>query len=93
MCTQVRFCVRVATPLALEVTQLHHSNMTEKKKVTGQKIFDIFLIFAQNIDCGYMLEPPHRGCSNEYPQSMRQKRRKIGMPELLTPVILCKRGV
>ena len=23
------------------------------------KIFDIFLIFAQNIDCGYMLEPPH----------------------------------
>ena len=34
------------------------------------KIFDIFLIFAQNIDCGYMLEPPHRGGSNEYPQSM-----------------------
>ena len=22
------------------------------------KIFDIFLIFAQNIDCGYTLEPP-----------------------------------
>ena len=22
-----------------------------------QKIFGIFLIFAQNIDCGYMLEP------------------------------------
>ena len=20
---------------------------------------DLFLIFAQNIDCGYMLEPPH----------------------------------
>ena len=34
------------------------------------KIFDIFLIFAQNIDCGYTLEPPHRGGSNEYPQSM-----------------------
>ena len=34
------------------------------------KIFDIFLIFAQNIDCGYMLEPPRRGGSNEYPQSM-----------------------
>ena len=28
---------------------------------------DIFLIFAQNIDCGYTLEPPG---SNEYPQSM-----------------------
>ena len=24
------------------------------------KIFDIFLIFAQNIDCGYTLEPPRR---------------------------------
>ena len=34
------------------------------------KIFDIFLIFAQNIDCGYRLEPPRRGGSNEYPQSM-----------------------
>ena len=34
------------------------------------KIFDIFLIFAQNIDCGYTLEPPRRGGSNEYTQSM-----------------------
>ena len=33
-------------------------------------MFDIFLIFAQNIDCGYRLEPPHRGGSNLYPQSM-----------------------
>ena len=29
------------------------------------KNFDIFLIFAQNIDCGYTLEPPRRGGSNE----------------------------
>ena len=34
------------------------------------KKFDSFLIFAQNIDCGYTLEPPQRGGSNEYPQSM-----------------------
>ena len=34
------------------------------------KIFDIFLIFAQNIDRGYTLEPPRQGGSNEYPQSM-----------------------
>ena len=34
------------------------------------KNFDIFLIFAQNIDCRYTLEPPRRGGSNEYPQSM-----------------------
>ena len=31
---------------------------------------DIFLIFAQNIDCEYTLEPPQRDGSNEYPQSM-----------------------
>ena len=27
-------------------------------------------ISAQNIDCGYSLEPPRRGGSNEYPQSV-----------------------
>ena len=30
----------------------------------------IFQISALNIDCGYSLEPPRRGGSNEYPQSM-----------------------
>ena len=34
------------------------------------KNFDIFLIFAHKIDCGYTLEPPRRGGSNEYQQSM-----------------------
>ena len=29
-----------------------------------------FHISAQNIDCGYSIEPPRRGGSNEYPQSM-----------------------
>ena len=33
-------------------------------------VYIIFLISDQNIDCGYSLEPPHRGGSNEYPQSM-----------------------
>ena len=33
-------------------------------------VYIIFLIFAQIIDCGYSLEPPRRGGSNEYPQSM-----------------------
>ena len=31
---------------------------------------DFFHIFAQKIDCGYSLEPPRRGGSNEYPQSI-----------------------
>ena len=29
-----------------------------------------FLFLLKNIDCGYSLEPPRRGGSNEYPQSM-----------------------
>ena len=33
-------------------------------------------ISAQNIDCGYSLEPPRRGGSNEYPQSMFLNRNK-----------------
>ena len=33
-------------------------------------VYIIFLISAKNIDCGYSLEPPRRGGSNEYPQSM-----------------------
>ena len=33
-------------------------------------VYIIFLISVQNIDCGYSLEPPRRGGSNEYPQSM-----------------------
>ena len=37
---------------------------------TGVYIILKFLISAQNIDCGYSLEPPRRGVSNEYQQSM-----------------------
>ena len=37
---------------------------------------DIFHISAQNIDCGYSLELPLWGGSNEYPQSMFLSRNK-----------------
>ena len=45
--------------------------------------FYIFLIFAQNINCGYMLEPPSRG--EAVLTSIRilcfgEKIRKIGIP-------------
>ena len=41
-------------------------NFTTKKYRFLDKKSDIFLISAQNIDCGYSLEPPRRGGSNEY---------------------------
>ena len=49
-----------------------------------QKMFDIFNIFAQNIDCGYSLEPPHL--------CFEAKLRKIGIP-LCTQVLPYKIGV
>ena len=35
-----------------------------------------FYISAQNIDCGYLIEPPRRGGSNEYRQFMFLSRNK-----------------
>ena len=36
----------------------------------------MFLFSAQNIDCGYSLEPPRRGGSNEYRQSIFEQKYK-----------------
>ena len=51
-------------------------NFTSKNRKFSGKNSDIFHISAQNIDCGYSLEPPRRGGSNEYPQSMFLSRNK-----------------
>ena len=48
----------------------------QKLKKIQMKNSDIFHISAQNIDCGYTLEPPRWGGSNEYPQSMFLSRNK-----------------
>ena len=50
--------------------QIHCSFYRRKNENIKMKNYDIFLISAQNTDCGYSLEPPRRGGSNEYPQSM-----------------------
>ena len=51
----------------IQIYEKFHLQKTEFFQI---KNFDIFHISAQNIDCGYSLEPPRRGGSNEYPQSM-----------------------
>ena len=51
-------------------------NFTIKHWKFRNKNSDIFQISAQNIDCGYSLEPPRRGGSNEYPQFMFFSRNK-----------------
>ena len=51
-------------------------NSTSKNWKISDKNSDTFHISAQNIDCGYLLEPPRRGGSNKYPQSTFLSRNK-----------------
>ena len=52
-----------------------------------------FNMFAQNIDCGYTLEPPHEAVlTSTHNLCFGAKIRKIGIP-LQTPVFLYKTGV
>ena len=59
---------------------------TEKIQI---KTSDIFHISAKNIDCGYSLEHPRRGGSNEYPQSMFLSRNKKNNVYLCKPQFYC----
>ena len=59
------FCITQTSPCNIQ-----QFLKTVKNDIFWMKICDIFLIFAQNIGRGYTLEPPRRGGSNEYPQSM-----------------------
>ena len=69
----VIFCV-IGPSISITETCLHDVDLLKlhfyivKLGFTG--VYTIFLISAQNIDCGYSLEPPRRGGSNEYPRSM-----------------------
>ena len=56
---------------------------------------DILHISAQNIDCGYALEPPRRGGANTYPQSMYlsiNKKNNVYPCNLYYPVYYIKVG-
>ena len=56
--------------------QIYWKFSHQNNEIFQIKISDIFHISVQNIDCGYSLEPPRRGGSNEYPQSMFLSRNK-----------------
>ena len=68
-----RLCFVIVTyPGYIMKTRLfkYIENFTSKNLNFSDKNSNIFHISAQNIDCGYSLEPPRRGGSYEYPQSM-----------------------
>ena len=68
--TPIQIYIEIYTPQKTENFQIKNS--------------DIFHISAENIDYGYSLEPPRRGGSNEYPQSMFLSRNKKNK---FTPVL------
>ena len=74
----VQLCSLTRSSLSITKTRLfkYTKNFTTKKLNFQIKNSDIFHISAQNIDSGYSLEPPHRGSSNEYPQSLFLSRNK-----------------
>ena len=58
--------------VSISITKTMPMRYTEIFKVVKNENFlwKFLDIYAQNIDCGYTLEPPRRDGSNEYPQSM-----------------------
>ena len=69
---RIQFCISLRKHTYSNILKFLHP----KQENFQIKNSDIFHIPAQNIDCGYSLEPPRRGGSNEYPQSMFLSRNK-----------------
>ena len=73
ICT-VFYILRIGTNNEISLRKHAYSNILKilqpKKENFQIKNSDIFHISDQNIDCGYSLEPPRRGGSNEHTQSM-----------------------
>ena len=73
--------VKVVMPLCvLSLRKRAYSNILKilppKNENFQIKNSNVFHISAQNIDCGHSLEPPRRGGSTKYPQSMFLSRYK-----------------
>ena len=81
----------------LDITKTNLFKYTEKFTTKtwkfSDKNSDIFHISAQNIDCGDSLEPPRRGGSNEYPQSMFSSKKRKNNVYPCKPHLLYKSGV
>ena len=86
--------------MIISLRKLSHAIIKKKKKSSAAIIENftrkknvIFDIFAQNINCGYTLELPRRGGSNEYPQFMfwtknKEKRNTSAYPSFAIYIIV-----
>ena len=60
--------------MPIQIYRKFHLHKTENFQIKNSNIFHLS---AQNTDCRYSLEPPRRGSSNKYPQSMFLSRNKL----------------
>ena len=68
------FCLHITKTRLFKYSYVE--NFTNKNENFQMKKSGSFHISAQNIDCGYLLEPPRRAGSNKYPQFMFSNRNK-----------------
>ena len=72
--TDIKFPGNISSNVNITKTYLYNFDPLKphcyvvKLGFTG--VYIILLFLLKNIDCGYPLEPPRRGGSNEYPQSI-----------------------
>ena len=72
--------------MPMQIYRKFHLQKLEKNQIKNS---DSFHISAKNIDCGYSLEPPRRGGSNKYPQSMFLSRNKENKAYPCKPQFYC----
>ena len=65
-CGTIKKYIRKTCPCSVYPLEPHFY----KAKLGYAGVYLFFLFLLQNIDCGYSLEPPRRGGSKVYPQSI-----------------------
>ena len=86
------FCY--AEDLRISLRKHAYSNIfkiSPPKSKFSDNYSDIFHISAKNIYCKYSLEPPRRGGSNEYPQSMFLSTNKTNSIYPCKPQFCCRK--
>ena len=79
-------------PLRKHAHAINRDFLTLEIEIFQLNYFGILLIVAQNINCGYTLEPPRRGGSNEYTQCICFSKNKINRNTPAYPFCYIKVG-
>ena len=80
-------CIKIKGEASIMKTCLfkYIENFATKNEIFSDKNSDIFQISAQNIDCGYSLEPPRRAASKLRVKSPLRKHACSNILKILLP--------